>query len=382
MNYSGFLIRSRRLARSWSQEGLCRGICTVSYLSKIEQGKAEPSPEIVSALLGRLGLPWYDGGEDLHRARGLAERMYEALFSCEWAALEGLWAEAEGSWERLANGPFAPDFFLLQVLAGPQPRRPLDPALEACLNERQLAVQRVLQGRSEEAVRLFPCGWTYLTAGIEAYEKGENTAALGWLQTGNQLAAQEGRPCVMLECRMYLGNCCSSWRDMETMRTHYQVAGRLARALGDKRVLRAIGYNIASTQLENGDSESALGYFAALKCPDRMDLHKLAICYEKQGRPAEALAALQRVESAPPSDAVSEALTRQMCGVVRYRLEHPQYLQDDAYGRLLLACFEECQRWLPAGYAGFHLPWVLEWYAASRQYKQAYELLRQFSEFS
>lgn len=382
MRYSGFLIRSRRLARGWSQEGLCRGICTVSYLSKIEQDKAEPSPEIVALLLGRLGLPWYDGEEELRRAHMLAEQMYEAVFSREKAGLEALQAEAEQVWEHLVNGPYAPDFLLLRSLAGPWPRQPLDAALEPCLAERQLAVQRVLQNRQEEAVRLYPCGWTCLMAGIGAYEKGENASALDWLQTGFQLAAQEGRPYVMQECRMFLGNCYSNMRDVEAMCAHYRVAERLARALDDRKSLRVIAYNIASTRLETGDSESALAYFAALERPDRMDLHKLAICYEKQGRPAEALAALDRAECAPQPDEVDEDLTRLMCSVVRYRLEHAGYLGDSAYGTLLLECFAQCRRRMPAGYAGFHLPWVLEWYAASRQYKQAYELLQQFSDIS
>ena len=30
MNYPGFLIRRERLRRSWSQDGLCKGVCTVS----------------------------------------------------------------------------------------------------------------------------------------------------------------------------------------------------------------------------------------------------------------------------------------------------------------------------------------------------------------
>ena len=43
---AGLLIRQARLQRDWSQEGPCRGICAPSYLSKIEQGKAAPSPEV------------------------------------------------------------------------------------------------------------------------------------------------------------------------------------------------------------------------------------------------------------------------------------------------------------------------------------------------
>ncbi len=58
MNYTSFMIRKTRVEKNWSQEGLCRNICTASYLSKIEQGKAEPSDEIVGLLFERLGIRW------------------------------------------------------------------------------------------------------------------------------------------------------------------------------------------------------------------------------------------------------------------------------------------------------------------------------------
>ena len=61
---AGLLIRQARLRRDWSQDGLCLGICTPSYLSKIEQGKAEPSPEVTELLLRRLGLVWIPEPED------------------------------------------------------------------------------------------------------------------------------------------------------------------------------------------------------------------------------------------------------------------------------------------------------------------------------
>lgn len=56
----GFVIRKRRQELGWSQAGLCQGICAVSYLSKIEQGKAEGSPEVIGLLFQRLGIHWND----------------------------------------------------------------------------------------------------------------------------------------------------------------------------------------------------------------------------------------------------------------------------------------------------------------------------------
>lgn len=79
MNYHGITIYRERKRRNWSQEGLCKGICTVSYLSKIENGKAEPSEDIVRMLLERLGLHT-DPELEAEAARS-AENLYELLFT-------------------------------------------------------------------------------------------------------------------------------------------------------------------------------------------------------------------------------------------------------------------------------------------------------------
>ena len=68
----------------------------------------------------------------------------------------------------------------------------------------------------------------------------------------------------MLSCRLWMGNCYSDLGRMEEMLTHYSVAERLAEALRDTGSLSALRYNVASTQLELGQPEKALPYFASL----------------------------------------------------------------------------------------------------------------------
>lgn len=51
-----------------------------------------------------------------------------------------------------------------------------------------------------------------------------------------------------------------------------------------------------------------------------------------------------------------------MLALVRYRLEHPDYLHDDTYGTQLLDCFQRLRDTYPMGFTRFHLPWVLAWY--------------------
>ncbi len=379
MNYPGFLIRRERLRRSWSQDGLCKGVCTVSYLSKIEQGKANVSPQIVSLLMQRLELPWYDDADTLARANALLADGREALYSGDHAALAAVQAAVRAEEQRLLHCPLTPDFQLLLGYTR-QGFTPLAEALEPCLDQKQLALQRALQQRFDEAVRLHPCALLYQLAGTDAYRKGRYATAMEWLQSGYDLAAREGRAHLMSCCRMLMGNCCSDRGDISGMEAHYAAAARLARALGDADGLRALEYNTASTRLELGDWQSALAYFAALPDPDALALHKLAICCEKAGERDKALEALDRAAEAPLSIPDARELFGQMCALVRFRLRQPDYLNDPDYGALLLAFFAGCRQQLPAGYANFHLPWVLEWHTARRQYKQACDLLLDFPE--
>ena len=325
MSIAGLLIRRERLARAWSQEGLCRGICGTSYLSKIEQGKAAASEEILTLLLARLGLSWTNDEDGALRAR--TEACMEALFSGDASAFDAAFARLRAQESTLLCSPCAADYLLLRAFSCKKDgeRHPLDTEFIPFLDQRQLALQRVLEGRHEEAALLYP-------------------AAVIRLWQGAHL---------------------------------YAVAQRLALALGDQDILSTIRYNEAATKIERGDFAAAYAYFAALEEPDAMSLHKLAVCCEVLGRRDEALAALARAEAMLPEDE-AHAPERQMLALVRYRVETPDYLRDERYGTLLTDCFALLRRERGAGYARFHLKWMLEWYKANRRYREACALLEDF----
>lgn len=371
----GLRLRQQRLKRGWSQEGLCRGICAALYLSKIEQGQVQAAPELLELLFRRLELPWY--GESLPELERLVECRYECLLDGD---KEGFRDSREAfcqALETILSSPLAADGLVLDAMDRNDPTE-IPPALEPYLDRRQLAILRVVQNRDMEAVRLLPEAYCYLMAGIAGYEQGSDyVGAMTLLQQGYDLAARDGRVRLMLECRMFMGSLCCNQLDLNGMEAHYQAAERMARALGREDDLRSMAYNRAASQVECGQYQAAYGYFAALEHPRVMELHKLAVCCEELGRTREALDALDRAETAP-EEYPDRALCMQLCAVVKMRLRNPDYLRDPAYGQALLAAFDRCRRELPIGYAAFHLPWVLEWLTAGRQYKQAYELLRDF----
>ena len=377
MRIAGLLIRRERLAREWSQEGLCRGICGTSYLSKIEQGKAAASEEILALLFARLGLSWTNDEDGALHAK--TDACMEALFSGNTAAFDAAFARLRAQERTLLCSPCAADYLLLRAFSCKKDgeRQPLEEEFLPFLSRRQLALQHVLEERYEEAALLYPAAAIRLWQGANLYARGRYAAATEALRAAYDAAAAEGYARIMMRCRVYLGNCCSDSGDLERMHQHYAVAQRLAAALGDRNILSTIRYNEAATKIECGDFAAAYAYFAALEEPDAMSLHKKAVCCEALGRRDEALAALARAEAMLPEDE-AHAPERQMLALVRYRVETPDFLRDERYGTLLTDCFALLRRERGAGYARFHLKWMLEWYKANRRYREACALLEDF----
>ena len=112
----GLRLRQERLKRGWSQEGLCRGICAASYLSKIEQGRVQAAPELLALLMKRLDLPWY--GENLPELEGLVERRYAQLLDGEQEAFQDSRAAFSQALETILSSPLAADGLVLDA-AGP-----------------------------------------------------------------------------------------------------------------------------------------------------------------------------------------------------------------------------------------------------------------------
>ncbi len=377
---TGFIIRRERMRRDWSQDGLCRGICAASYLSKIEQGRVEASEDILRLLYERLELPWYGGESALPALSERIDELYELAYSGEFEVLSEKISALAPEKAALLQSPAAPDIAVLEAAANWRGGADagVDAGMEQHLSPRGLALLRLMQDRDAEAAAICPSALCSYWAGVTQYESGRSyTAAVENLQRAYSLAAGEGRARLMMLSRAYIGNCYCNQLDVENMEAHYTVAERLATALHDAGMLARIRYNRAATALETGDYESAYRYFSALEEPTAMALHKLAICCEKLGLRDEALAALDKAE-AEENTHMPAGLAGEMLSLVRRRLENPDYLRDADYGAALLDCFERCRRELPIGYAGFHLPWLLEWYTANRQYKLAYELMNEF----
>lgn len=376
MKYQGNIIKRERLKNNWSQAGLCKGICTVSYLSKIENGLAEPSAEVLRLLLARLGISFDEQLES--EANTIAENLYESLFSGRFQELKNKISDEDiKKYSATSRGM---DFLLIRALIDSE-YEPDEVKAESLSNPRQLALFKIWKGMPEEAVLLLPNAYTHLMAGFKYYEEGAYSSALKYLGTAYKLASEEGYVELMLQARTYSGNCYCNMLDLANMESEYRIAKNIAKELGEFDKIESIDYNMAASLIELGRFEEAYAFFSEMKNQSKMFLHKLAICCEKTGRRKEAFDAIEKARTAP-CDYPENEISDMMLALVRYRLEHESYLNEPEYGEMLANCFNKLRKELPSGYASFHVPWMIEWLKANRKYKKALELLRDFPKMS
>lgn len=377
----GLVIRKERQERGWSQGALCMGICAVSYLSKIEQGKAESSPEVLSLLCQRLGINWQADPEFCRENTVWFEEQYERLFSGEM--MEPLREVLQQRAEEYRFSPFFLDWLILTWTV--TRRMPEDPReYLSAMDSRQYNLYLCLTGQFEELLRVSDQAYYLLEVGRRAYWQGNYGYAVACLQQAADRASREGSLLVLMHARLALGNCYSDMGEMDQTLEHYAAASRMARSLGTQGELTVIAYNRATTEFRMGLEEDALRHLLENPWEDGLYYHKLALCYERVGRKQEALETLDRAAHAPleglpgfPEN--QKEIFAQMCQVIRYRLENPDYLHDPVYGRALQDCIHIQEQHLPFGFAKFQALWLEEWYAANRQYRLAYEAVKRFS---
>lgn len=387
--FIGVLIRRERLRQNYSQEGLCRGICAVSYLSKIEQGKAEAGEDVVLPLLRRLGvdfetdeafLTWAGTRIDVLYQELLAGREKEGLFRRTLAELE----EKEA---RCLRSPWMLDLLLLKAGTGEEVKTELLEQVEpfsAVMDRRQYPLYllcRLACGRDQDAgplLRLDAGAFYTVAAGNHYVQRGRYTEAIALLQRGYDQAAGEGRPYLMLLAGLLLGNSYSAIGHRRLMQDSYQVARQIGEELGQAGLLATIDYNIAATYLEWGMNREALALLEIGPHEDLWYWHKLAIALERAGRREEARGALSKAYSGM-GETGHYPVVQHILDLVAYRLDHPDYVRQESYAAMAREIYTQAEKELGEGYARFHLPFLLEALEAQRRYKEAYLLMKEFS---
>jgi HTH-type transcriptional regulator, quorum sensing regulator NprR len=394
MDLRGFLIRCHRLQRNYSQEGLCHGICAVSYLSKLEQGKVQAADEIYQALFHRLGIAFQEQPEWLTVWKEKLQELAAAWFYEEQSEA----FELEEQMERLLNSPLCVDALLIKALYEKEQAETTLASASVFLPYMQdeqrflyhfLCARQAFQAKEAHALSEILAqlqeaqkygGWSilYQEKGYVYARMGDYSQALHHHLKAYDLACEEGFLPCMIDASMHVANCYSGMHAEGVMLMYYERCEHLCRSSKNKQMQAHVWYNIGSTYQQWGEDQKALPLL--LKAYQILDdtflcCHKLALLYERLDQKKEGLRYVQEMER--QLDSHENDGRREIVQFVKYRYG----TAVDA--KVYIDClYKLCDSSLYFhGFRQFHLSYLITALKKSRRYKEVMQLMEE-TEFS
>ena len=398
----GTLIRQERLRQRISQEALCYGICSASYLSKIENDAVECSNEIYEKLFAQLKII-YIADEDLVTA---LDREYENVFSIlrseGYFYVEDMGVSVSQLCQKLRYSPRHIEASLLCALNIFFETGEVDSSLldlpSSALSEDAKELRALIRALYLSKRRCFPAAmaaiqsieassepWTTQAIGLYCYKMGHYGRAEEKLRFAYSGFADGGYIHAMLDTALLLAATGSGSADIASMHRWAQITRRINAVVGNQRVEISLSYNLGATCLMLGNVEQGLTHLE--ECRKAAEYITgpspliLSMLYQKL---AFACALTGKTEAA--QDFLAKINEDELHGhlhsfsaVIRYILVHPSWQADPICCEMLERCYIEASESEDIGFARFYVFYLLESYKAQRKYKNACVLLEQTS---
>ena len=391
-NFTGFIIRQQRLSRGMSQEDLCRGICAVSYLSKIEQGLGNPSPQILQQLLEALDIHYNHDEDQLAEAQSNLDSYFDKYFHSETAERETAYLKLHQ--QEMENSELHLSWHLFQLYSLIQKYGKNAPVchqelaylarFEEYMETEQLFYYYTGAGlvESEEQLEYLRLAETIRPSSFVKQNIAEvyytRHAYMDAIQAADQAyraAAEEGSLPILLWSSYLLGACYANFDDLSFMLRYYKRARELSRGY-DASIGSLINYQIGSAYLEHAQYREAIPYLLDSLSPrsasgdDQRFLtnQKLSVCYFEEGYASLGLQYLQEA-----SDGRSERMP-DLYDQLLYltNLRYVQNARESAeYESVLKDIYNNCADILGDGYRRLLAEYLIQYYSSQRKYKEA-----------
>ncbi|GAB6107220.1 helix-turn-helix domain-containing protein [Fusibacter bizertensis] len=408
----GLLIKKERISQNMSQEALCKGICAVSYLSKIENGVAKPSHEILVKLMDVLGVMLPESIDDLAFYETKLLEIAEAIKFERYDKAEKIYESLQVQGEMLSKSPLMISWRLIQcylsrikneVSLAEEILTALEPYLNQCSNWQNYhyyilkAKQCNDKNDFDMAIELYKKaqliendGYVLFGLASSYYNNGDYLATLKVGNDAYRVLMEEGNFLRGIEVSFTLAGAYSNEGQMDQAIIIYKRLIHLSENEVHKNTKYDIYYNIGATYLMNDENELALKYLkmalerfeAARETAYQIGLYqqlfltqKLILCYLNLGNLELAREWIVKANQILVSD---DAKRKTIYQSLRYSFEWLSfYLMSDnpihnpdflsAIERTYLASKRD-------SHFGFHMMYghyLIQAYTAQRKYKEA-----------
>lgn len=374
-DFKGILLKLERLKQNKMQKEVCYGLCVVSYLSKIENGYANPDENLIKKLFERLDINYCTDEEVINKCSKLIKKYYYEL---EYSLPRTVYNELINYEDKLKFSPLALDFYIVQAMENHQEIISLLDEFIECMNDVQLTRYYIIPRNDDIKKKLERCKKAYqlnnrsflLSSIMWLYiESGDYTKVNDLSNKCIQLALEEGNTKVIASCYLCQGTVYACLNIDDLMMNYYKRAIRLLQNTGWKNECSEIYYNIGAVYLSLNKYDDAMEYLNRVSYDDFLVNHKKALVKIRSGKIDEAQIFLNNMKKMYKDDIVKEYMYRE--AVMESKdgyLENPEYIE---VLEKLLDLFKKKKHF---GYTFFYKDILKGAYCRQRKYRKALEV--------
>lgn len=395
--FLGYQIKKQRLEKNMSQESLCKGICAVSYLSKIENGTVNANNEIIEQLFKSLDITYVFDENFTINIRELFKEYFDAYFWNE--DIESLAEKIELLAPQIKHSKYAILYELYMISRiqsssengvnlsiATEKLSFLSDFIDYMTKEEKFLYYLFYANESEDkklcfeylhkADDLMPCSYTMLSLANLASYHGNYVESLRFVSIGMQRAFNEGYLPALKELSIIECNCYANLNETKLMHLTFERALNFNR--DNKIICSTLEYNIGATYISLANYEKAIYHLlkAYASNPTFLCCQKLCLAYIKIDDKLNSQKFLDNAKTLLLNeDSKDLSLFTEMLNLLEIMLKE-NYLDDEKYSEALENLYSNINKTKPHGYGNFYIPLLKELYKHTRQYKKAFELCK------
>ncbi|QUH18584.1 helix-turn-helix domain-containing protein [Alkaliphilus sp. B6464] len=375
-NITGLLIKSNREKLGLKQEYLCKGICSISYLSKIEKGNIVPSEDITRMLFKRLGVNFNNDIEFVRNGKRLFEEISKANYFGIPVDKDKL-EEIRKNKSLYLNSPLNIDYQLFELYDTLFEVKSTD-ILEykEYMDNDQLYKAYLITGYVnedinllEEAKKINYTAYVINQIGYIKWLDGKYYEAIELFLEALNLAYNEGCIRLQIDICMILGNIYMDFH-IPTMQKYYDKALTLLEFVKNDRLNYLIYYHMGIAYLSTDFSKSEEFLLVALRlCPmediDSIEktYQKLCFLYLRYNKREDANISYKKLMETNKLKAVNDLI-----GIM---VSTKDYTHSEEYLEKLINIYNTSKKYNKFSNTKFYGDFLIDAYKANRRYKDA-----------
>lgn len=372
----GLIIKRKREEMGYKQEYICKGVCAVSYLSKIEKGIIVPSNEIIQQLMERLGISYFNEPDFVEKGKDLLEECYEArLYG--YPIKEKLWKQLETDKEKYINSPLLIDYQICMMNKSLDYKGSVS-ILEwkDFMNNKQLYRAYLIAGFINHDITLLEKSKQIERApevleamGFSKWMNGKYYEAIDHFLEAQELAEHKNYLALLMNINLILGHIYMEVH-RPTMDKYYNKALVISKVLGDKDVEVMVYYHlgVAYTLVDFHKAEKNLLLCVEMCMEEDIDTfeklsQKLCFLYLKYE--------IRDKANYYYNEAIKHNNYKEVNELIKIMVENSDYNHNKDYLNKLINIYKYSKKNHKFSNTKYYGEFLLDAYKANRRYKEA-----------